>query len=128
MSLTDEASGASKPPPKGGIVVSAQKKRLRDRVEDGGLHLNRKPNEAVFQRAIPPSQPRTPFDSAFSGDASLSPAGAPIRPARHHRSRRGLLALLRSRRKGRQRVINFILLPLAVLAATAIVVWILKFL
>lgn len=124
MSLTDEISGASKHPPKGGIVVSTQKKRLRDHVEGGGLQLNRKPNEPLFQRAIPPSQPRTPFDGA----PPVEPSGAPARPARQHRSRRGLLALLRSRRKGRQRIINFILLPLAVLASAALVVWILKFL
>lgn len=125
MSLTDDRSREGKHPPKGGIVVSAQKKRLRNRVEGGELHLSRKPNEPLFQRAIPPTQPRTPFDSA----PPIEPSTAPASPsARHHRSRRGLLALLRSRRKGRQRVVNFILLPLAVLAATAIVVWILKFL
>lgn len=125
--MTEKTNEASKPLPKGGIIVSVLKTRLRAPWEGGGLHLGKLPGAAIFPRAIPPAHPRIPFEDR---SPVPRPAGEPVAPAptRHRRSRHGWIALLRSRRKGRQRIINFILLPLAILATATIVVWIVKFL
>jgi len=90
-----------------------------------GLHLTPFSSEAVWDRRnrIRPKSPRVPFVGRTAAEPGTK---RPAADAPH--GKRRFLAFFRSRRKGRSRVINFILLPLAILLTAAALVYILKFL
>ncbi|MFZ4779184.1 MAG: hypothetical protein ACOYM3_27800 [Terrimicrobiaceae bacterium] len=92
-----------------------------------GLRLTPFSSEAVWDRRnrIRPKSPKIPFAAGDFGTAEPF-TGDPA--AEQHHGKRRLFAFFRSRRKGRYRIINFILLPLAILLTAAALVYILKFL
>lgn len=124
MSPHENTSGspAPAPSPKGGIIVSASKKRTSAGLGGIGLGVIRKSAGPGAQhgKPRPPAQPKIPFQSALPV-AETHPAGLAPRKTHH----RGFFAGFRSRRKGRQRVMAFIVLPLAALATAAFVIWLL---
>jgi len=127
MSLQKNAGGSPSPipPPKGGIIVSASKKRQTTGLAGDRLGLKKKPLRPGPQRENPrPSaQPKIPFASqAGMGVVESHPGQFSTRKPHH----RGFFRRFRSRRQGRDRVIAFVLLPLAVLATALFVVWLLR--
>jgi hypothetical protein len=94
---------------------------------DYGLQLT--PIEPAWTRRnrICPKAPKVPFETPPSKghEAQESSQSAAYVP-RHH-GRRGLISFFRSRRKGSSRVVNFIVLPIAVLIASAVIILLLIF-
>ena len=92
-----------------------------------GLQLAR--SEPVWTRRnrICPKSPKVPFEHPPSKghDAPEDSQSSAYVP--RHRPRRGLTAFFRSRRKGSFRVVNFIVLPIAVLIASAVILRLLIF-
>ncbi len=127
MNPPENTSGSPSPipPPKGGIIFSASKKRASEGPGDGGLRLTKKSAKqgALRSKRLPPPQPKIPFESqvVLGTPESHSAQFSTRKP--HHR---GFFARFQSRRKGRHRIIAFILLPLAVLATAVFVIWLLR--
>lgn len=97
-------------------------------VADPGLQLSPTSNEAVWERKnrIRPKSPKVPFDHPPKiADATGTPQKTA--PLPRHPARRGLLSFFRSRRRGRSRVWNLILLPAATVIASLLVFLLLKF-
>lgn len=91
------------------------------------LHLV--PEEPVWEREnrIRPKEPKVPFRHPLK--TSVTPGPNPsFLPKVKSRSGHRFLHFFKSRRKGRYRVINFLVLPVAVFLAFLLVFWILKFL
>ena len=106
---------AARPSPAGDIIESE-------------LQLTPTSNEAVWKRKnrIRPKSPKSPFDHP------ARPAGVPTIPQkitalRRHGPKRGLIGFFRSRRKGRYRILNFIVLPAAILIASLGILLLFKF-
>ncbi len=106
--------------------------------EDPGLQLSPTSNEAVWERKnrIRPKSPKVPFDHSpkITGLHGTAPKiaglhGIPpkITPLARHASKRGILAFFLSRRKGRSRVWNLILLPAAVVIAFLLIFLLFRF-
>lgn len=96
---------------------------------DPSLHLastTKEPRWALRNRICPKS-PKVPFDQP---PRTTEAPGAPHPPdyVPRHVQRRGIIAFFRSRRKGRSRILNFILLPIAVLLAFLAILALFKFL
>jgi|GEM_PF-2842205 len=85
-------------------------------------------NEPIWKRRnrIRPKSPRVPFDHPFkiTGPSEI-PQKATSSP--RHGAKRGVLAFFLSRRKGRSRVLNFILLPVALLLAFLAIFFLFRF-
>ena len=98
-------------------------------VADSGLRqLSPSRNEAVWDRKnrIRPKSPKIPFDHPPKiADATGTPQKTA--PLPRHPARRGFLAFFRSRRKGRSRIWNLILLPAAALIAALVIFFLLKY-
>ena len=113
-----------------------------------GLRLSPTSNEAAWERKnrIRPKSPKVPFEHSpkitdlhgiqpkISDVHGIHPKitelhGIPpkITPVLRHEPKRGLLAFFRSRRKGRSRVWNLILLPIAVAIAFLVIFLLFKF-
>jgi len=109
------------------ITVVPRKENFAD--NDSALHLHVVPEEAIWERGnrIRPKAPRIPFQAPLKTEVTPGPASA-RHPAAHGRTGHSIQRFFKSRRKGRYRVINFIVLPLAVLLAFLLILWILKFL
>jgi len=95
---------------------------------DSGLQLSSTSNEAVWKRKnrIRPKSPKIPFDHPSRITEAPGSPQKTISPARHAPGR-GLLAFFRSRRKGRSRVWNLILLPAAIVIAFLVIFFLFKF-
>lgn len=72
-----------------------------------------------------PPEPKVPFEQPLKTALANGPREV-IVPTERHWRRHGILGFFRSRRKGHQRVVTFIFLPLAVLLASAVIFLILK--
>ena len=98
-------------------------------VADSGLRqLSPSRNEAVWERKnrIRPKSPKIPFDHPPKiADATGTPQKTA--PLSRHAARHGFLAFFRSRRKGRTRIWNLILLPAAVIIAALAIFFLFKF-
>ena len=122
----DGPEPASKVPltPRKAAVPSAS-----EEVADSGLlHLSPTSNEAAWKRRnrIRPKSPKVPFDAPPKiADATGTPQKTA--PLPRHPARRGFLAFFRSRRKGRSRIWNLILLPAAALIAALVIFFLLKY-
>lgn len=94
-----------------------------------GLQLSPTGNEAAWARKNRIC-PKSPKDPLLRPSRSIR---APEIPQKNtflpqHGEKRGLLAFFQSRRKGRSRIWNFLLLPAAVLAASLVILVLFKFL
>jgi hypothetical protein len=97
-------------------------------VRDYGLQLTPTSREPIWERRnrICPKSPKVPFEEpSRTIEAPGSAPGTTFAP--RHGSRRGLIAFFRSRRQGRTRVLNYIVLPIAVLLALALIFVLFKF-
>lgn len=95
--------------------------------ESGQLSLQAR--EAVWTRRnrICPQTPKIPFTQPPKSIGTPDGAHHTTYQPRHS-SRRGLFAFFQSRRKGKSRILNFLLLPVAVLAAFLAILALFKFL
>lgn len=110
------------------IPITPRKSNTTD--DPAALQLHTVPEEAVWEREnrIRPKEPKIPFGHPLK---TVSAPGldrmAPLLPYKS-RSKHSLLRFFRSRRKGGYRIVNFLVLPIAVLLTAAVIVWLLKFL
>lgn len=93
-------------------------------MEEPGLQLTPTSREPVWARRnrILPKSPRVPFEQPPKQGEAL---GTSV-PSRRG-SKRGIIAFFRSRRQGRSRILNYIVLPIAVLIALALIFVLFKF-
>lgn len=95
---------------------------------DAGLSLEKTGGEPIWKRRnrICPKSPKVPFETP---PRTTEAPGAPTTPGYVPRyvSRRGIMAFFRSRRKGRTRILNFILLPVAITLAFLAIYALFKF-
>jgi len=101
----------------------------REPADDPSLRLaptTKEPRWALRNRICPKS-PKVPFEQP---PRTVEAPGATQPPdyVPRHVSRRGIIAFFRSRRKGRSRILNFILLPIAVVLAFLAILALFKFL
>ncbi|TSA36143.1 MAG: hypothetical protein D4R65_02960 [Verrucomicrobiaceae bacterium] len=113
--------------PGGKISVSPRKESLIGGEATPRLHLV--PEEPVWEREnrIRPKSPKIPFQEPLKTEVTPGPDPA-LLPKAKSRTGHSLPHFFRSRRKGRYRVINFLVLPLAVLLTFLLIIVILKFL
>ncbi len=126
----DEEEVSKKPPIRPVIPTTPRKEQPSPIKNSGqGLRLTPFSTEAVWDRRnrIMPKAPKIPF-SPSGGGFGVAGTGTKVPVPEKHHGRRRIFAFFRSRRKGRSRVINFILLPLAILLTAAALIYILKFL
>ena len=92
-------------------------------------YLQLTPIEPVWARRnrICPKSPKVPFESPPSKGVDAPAASQSTAYVPHHHGRRGLVAFFRSRRKGSSRILNFIVLPIAVLIASTVILLLLIF-
>lgn len=109
------------------IAVSPRKESLIGGETTPRLHLV--PEEPVWEREnrIRPKEPKAPF--AHPLQTKIPPGKDPsfLPPARSRTGHR-FHHFFGSRRKGRYRIINFLVLPLAVLLTLLLILWMFKFL
>jgi len=111
----------------GKIAVSPRKETLVGGEASPRLHLV--PEEPIWERGnrIRPKEPKIPFQEPLK--TSVPPGQDPsYSPAARSRTGHSFLHFFRSRRKGRYRIINFLVLPLAVLLTFLLILWMMKFL
>jgi hypothetical protein len=97
-------------------------------MEEPGLQLTPTSREPVWARRnrICPKSPKVPFvQPPRTIEAPGLASGTSIPP--RHGSRRGIIAFFRSRRQGRSRILNYIVLPIAILLALALIFVLFKF-
>ncbi|MEI8313359.1 MAG: hypothetical protein WCH98_21635 [Verrucomicrobiota bacterium] len=101
----------------------------REPVDDPSLRLAPTNKEPVWARRnrICPKSPKVPFEQP---PRTVEAPGTQHPPeyVPRHAQRRGIIAFFRSRRKGRSRILNFILLPIAVVLAFLAILAMFKFL
>lgn len=124
-----EDSAKSEPAPR--VAITPRKASMptgSGEIEDVGLQLTPTSREPIWERRnrICPKSPKVPFEQPpRTTDAPGLAPGTTIPP--RHGSRRGLIAFFRSRRQGRARVLNYIVLPITVLLALALIFVLFKF-
>ena len=97
-------------------------------VGEPGLQLTPTSREPVWARRnrICPKSPKVPFvQPPKTSEAPGMAPGSTVPP--RHGSKRGIIAFFRSRRQGRSRILNFILLPIAIAIAFAAILILFKF-
>lgn len=119
----------NKPPVK--VAITPRKATVPtpsgEKSESGHLSLQAREAPWTRRNRICPQTPKVPFDqpprTIAIPQATPATAGRP-----QHPPKRGLIAFFSSRRKGKARVLNFLLLPIAVLAAFLAILVLFKFL
>ncbi len=114
--------------PKGRPKITIVPRKEHSSDNDSALHLHVVPEEAIWERGnrIRPKEPKQPFHHPLK--TTVTPGHPPSLSKTKDRAGHSLIHFFRSRRKGRYRIINFIVLPLAVLLALLLIIMILKFL
>jgi len=109
------------------IAISPRKETLVGGEPAPRLHLA--PEEPIWERGnrIRPKAPKIPFHDPLKTAGNPGPDPS-VLPQVKSRAGRRFLHFFRSRRKGRYRVINFIVLPIAVLLTFLVIFCMIKFL
>lgn len=93
------------------------------------LKLSKSVFEPVWhQRGTPSDSPKVPLIKTPTGTRGTGTKQATRLSERRESKKRGILAFFGNRRKGRSRVVNLILLPLAAVITTVAVLFLLKIL
>jgi len=129
MDFSNHATGAGGPdkPAKGGKIRITPRQDAIAPIWKGGPRLTAPKQRTDLRKRTGPSEPKVPFKRplktavAYESDKLLVPEEKPeIHP--------GVLEFFKSSHKGHQRIITFILLPLAILLTCAVIFVILKIL
>jgi hypothetical protein len=129
MDFLDHATGggSSDKPAKGGKIRITPRQDAIAPIWKGGPRLTAPKQHTSLRNRFCPSEPKVPFKRPLK-TALADEAGELLAPEEKPESHHGVLEFFKDSHKGHQRIIMFLLLPLAILLTCAVIFVILKIL